>query len=167
MNEKMSHPGQRVPDDDEDIELVGTKIEMADDADIREEDGLLRNTRVKKRSCIHNTCRICMGIVATSVFTFMLIQLWSNYGDTIKQRVFSPQVVGAGRFDGEDHGKLFGMQFHKWENETLHLNMTKPEYNLVQVDFESPQKWSHEWEEDCLKITMDIVDVVTVMVWSI
>ena len=47
MNEKMSHPGQRVPDDDEDIELVGTKIEMADDADIREEDGLLRNTRVK------------------------------------------------------------------------------------------------------------------------
>ena len=58
----------------------------------------------------------------------MLIQLWANYGDTIKQRVFSPQVVGAGCFDEDgEHGKMFGMQFHKWINSTLHINMTKPE----------------------------------------
>lgn len=173
VSEKMSHPGQRrIPDDDEEIELTGTRIEMAEDSDIapehsmREDAGLLRNVRVKRRSCIHNTCRIVMGIVATAVFTFMLIQLWSNYGDTIKQRVFSPQVVGAGCFDEEgEHGKLFGMQFHKWINNTLHINMTKPENDLIQV--EASGDWSYEWDEDCLQIVLDAVDHVTVMVWSI
>ena len=60
VSEKMSHPGQRrVPDDDEEIELTGTQIEMAEDSDIapehrmREDAGLLRNVRVKRRSCIH------------------------------------------------------------------------------------------------------------------
>lgn len=168
----MSHPGQRVRDDEEEIELTGTQIEMADDSEIapehrlREDAGLLRNVRTKKRSCIHNTCRIVMGIVATAVFTFMLIQLWANYGDTIKQRVFSPQVVGAGSFDGEGKsGKLFGMEFHKWTNSTLHINMSKPENDLIQL--ETPQPWSHEWDDNCLKITLDAVDQVSVMVWSI
>ena len=172
----MSHPGQRnkVSSDDEDIELTGTQIEMADDSEIapehrlREDAGLLRNVRVKKRSCIHNTCRIIMGIVATAVFTFMLIQLWANYGDTIKQRVFSPQVVGAGHFDEDgEQGKMFGMAFHKWVNQTLHINMTKPENELIQVDFGTPQPWTYEWEKDCLKIAMDTIDRTTVMVWSI
>ena len=176
MNEKMSHPGQRkrVSDEEEDIELTGTQIEMANDSDItpehrlREDAGLLRNVRVKKRSCIHNACRIIMGIVATAVFTFMLIQLWANYGDTIKQRVFSPQVVGAGCFDEEgEHGEMFGMQFHKWVNSTLHINMTKPENDLIQVELQTPQPWTYEWDEDILKIGMDNMDHITVMVWSI
>lgn len=177
-NEKMSHPGQRsrLAEDEEEIELSGTQIEMADDSEIapehrlREDAGLLRNVRVKKRSCIHNTCRIIMGIVATAVFTFMLIQLWANYGDTIKQRVFSPQVVGAGCFDQDgEHGKMFGMQFHQWVNSTLHINMTKPEHDLVQVSLETPQAWSYEWDKDenCLKIAMDTMDHINVMVWSI
>lgn len=177
-NEKMSHPGQRsrLAEDEEEIELSGTQIEMADDSEIapehrlREDAGLLRNVRVKKRSCIHNTCRIIMGIVATAVFTFMLIQLWANYGDTIKQRVFSPQVVGAGCFDQDgEHGKMFGMQFHQWVNSTLHINMTKPEHDLVQVNLETPQAWSYEWDKDenCLKIAMDTMDHINVMVWSI
>jgi hypothetical protein len=147
---------------------------MADDSDItpehrlREDAGLLGRVRVKKRSCIHNTCRIVMGIVATAVFTFMLIQLWANYGDTIKQRVFSPQVVGAGCFDEEgEHGKMFGMKFHKWVNSTLHINMSKPENNLIQVDLQTPQPWSYEWDDNCLKIAMEDVDHATVMVWSI
>lgn len=172
----MSHPGQRnrIPADEEEIELTGTRIEMADDSEIapehrlREDAGLLRDIRVTKRSCIHNTCRIIMGIVATAVFTFMLIQLWANYGDTIKQRVFSPQVVGAGCFDEEgEHGKLFGMEFHKWVNSTLHLNMTKPEHDLLQVELQTPQTWSYEWDEDCLKIVMETMDHISIMVWSI
>lgn len=173
MSEKMSHPGQRrLPNDEEEIELTGTRIEMAEDSDIapdhrlREDAGLLRHVRVKKRSCIHNTCRIVMGIVATAVFTFMLIQLWSNYGDTIKQRVFSPQVVGAGCFNEEgEHGKLFGMDFHKWENKTLHINMSKPENDLIQI--QTHGNWSYEWDDDCLKVALDIVDHINIMVWSI
>ena len=170
----MSHPGQkRVPSDEEEIEL-STQIEMAEDYDItpehrlREDAGLLRGVKVKKKSCIHSACRIIMGIVATAVFTFMLIQLWANYGDTIKQRVFSPQVIGAGCFDSEgEHGKVFGMGFHKWVNDTLHINMSKPENELIQVDLQTPQPWSYEWSDDCLKIAMDTMDHITVMVWSI
>lgn len=174
-NEKMSHPGQRkrLGSDEEDIELT-TRIEMADDSDItpdhrlREDAGLLRNIKVKKRSCIHNTCRIIMGIVATAVFTFMLIQLWANYGDTIKQRVFSPQIVGAGSFNEEGgQGEMFGMKFHKWVNSTLHINMTQPEHDLIQVALQTPQAWSYEWDNDCLKLALDAVDQATVMVWSI
>ena len=109
-----------------------------------------------------------MGIVATAVFTFMLIQLWANYGDTIKQRVFSPQVVGAGKFDEEGStGKLFGMQFHKWENNTLHINMTKPEDDIVQIELPSSQAWSYEWDDQCLKIALDTIERTSVLVWSI
>jgi hypothetical protein len=175
-NEKMSHPGQRkrLASDEDDIELTGTQLEMSGDDDIepdhrfREDAGLLRNVRIQKRSCIHNTCRIVMGIVATAVFTFMLIQLWANYGDTIKQRVFSPQVVGAGRFhkDGAQ-GKLFGMEFHKWVNNTLYINMTKPEHDLLQISFQTPQTFAYEWDQSCLKVSLDSIDDMSVVVWSI
>ena len=92
-----------------------------------------------------------MGIVATAVFCFMLIQLWSNYGDDIKKRVFSPQIAGAGKFDleGED-GDVFGMDFHKWENTTLHINMSKPKHDLIQLDLMTPQEWSYEWVDASL-----------------
>ena len=76
-----------------------TGIEMADDSEIqadhnlRETKSLIGNTPVvRRRSCLHSTCRVMMGIMATAVFCFMLIQLWSNYGDDIKARVFAPQV---------------------------------------------------------------------------
>jgi len=174
----MSHPGQRkrLPsDEDEEIELAGTQIGIADDADIRadhnlqEQDTLIGNHRIrKKKSCIHSACRILLGIVATAVFTFMLIQLWSNYGDTIKARVFAPQIVGAGAFDGDgEQGEMFGVGFIKWENTTLYLNTSKPKHELLQVGFQTPQSWSYNWENDLLKISMDSVDIVSIIAWSI
>jgi hypothetical protein len=176
-NEKMSHPGQRqrVNSDEEDIELTSTQIGIADDEEIkadhnlRERDTLIGNTRVvKKKSCIHSACRIILGIVATAVFTFMLIQLWANYGDTIKARVFAPQVVATGTFDSEgEQGKLFGVKFIKWDNSTLHLNMSKPREELLQIGLQRPQAWSYEWEDDLLKIDLDTEDLVTVVAWSI
>ena len=173
----MSHPGQRVrvESDEEDIELSGTQIGIADDADIRanhklqERDTLIGNTRIrKKKSCIHSACRIILGIVATAVFTFMLIQLWSNYGDTIKARVFAPQVIAAGAFDADgEQGEMFGVGFIKWENTTLHLNTSKPKHEMLQVGFQTPQSWSYDWENDLLKISMDSTDIVSVLAWSI
>ena len=173
----MSHPGQRsrVPSDEEEIELAGTAIGIADERDIqvdhnlRERDTLIGNHRIrKKKSCIHSACRILLGIVATAVFTFMLIQLWANYGDTIKARVFAPQVVGAGLFDAEgEHGELFGLGFIKWENTTLHLNLSKPKHEMLQVGFQSPQSWSYNWEDDLLKIDIDSLDIVSIVAWSI
>ncbi|MBM29203.1 MAG: hypothetical protein CME58_12615 [Halieaceae bacterium] len=152
-----------------------TGIEMAEDSDIqadhklRETKSLIGNTPVvRRRSCLHSTCRVMMGIMATAVFCFMLIQLWSNYGDDIKARVFSPQIAGAGKFNVEGaEGKMFGMQFHKWVNSTLHVNMSKPEQELVQIDMNSYQDYTYKWEPHCLKITLEYPDALRLMVWSI
>jgi hypothetical protein len=173
----MSHPGQRkrLPSDEDEIELAGTQIGIATDDEIQanhnlqERDTLIGNHRIRKnKSCIHCACRIILGIVATAVFVFMLIQLWSNYGDTIKARVFAPQIVGAGTFDADgEQGELFGVSFIKWQNTTLHLNTSKPKHELLQVGFQSPQTWRYIWEDDLLKIDMDSIDMVTVMAWSI
>lgn len=173
----MSHPGsskkKRVIDDDDD-DLSDTGIEMADDCDIEadhnlEDSGLLSRTRVlRKKSCMHTACRICMGIMATAVFTFMLVQLWTNYGDDIKKRVFSPQVVGAGSFTTDGAlGATFGLDFHKYENDTLHLNISKPTQDLIQLDFSKPRGKAYEWDEECLKIDLDANNSVAVIVWSI
>ena len=174
-NEKMSHPGRRrVPDDDEEIELAGTQVGIADDDEIKEDmgfedEGFISGKRhMKRRSCLHSSCRILLGIVATGVFTFMLIQLWSNYGDTIKRRVFAPTVAFAGCFDEDGaHGDLFNVQYMKWENSTLKLNSSKPTTELLQVTLQSPQSWSYEWEGDILQLHLERLDHVTVMAWSI
>ena len=179
MNEKMSHPGskkkRRVSMDDDEEELMDTGIEMANDSDIdadhdlEESSGLIsKKPVVRKKSCIHNTCRICMGIMATAVFTFMLIQLWANYGDDIKKRVFSPQIVGAGSYGTEGSvGKTFGFDFHKYVNKTLHLNLSKPEQELVQLDYRIPQTSSYTWDDGCLKIGLETSNDVRVLAWSI
>ena len=171
----MSHPGtRRLPDDEEDIELAGTQLGIADDDEIKEEhdfedQGFISGKRnVKKKSCLHSTCRILLGIVATGVFTFMLIQLWSNYGDTIKRRVFAPSVAFAGTFTDEGaKGDIFNVQFLKWENNSLHLNTSKPSNELLQVTVRTPQSWDYEWKDDLLKIHLDDPDEVSVMAWSI
>ena len=134
----MSHPGQRkrVADEDEDIELTGTQIEMADDSEIapehrlREDVGLLRNIRIRKEVAFTAHVELSWAL---------LPQLYShscssNYGPTMEtqsSKSVQPQVVGAGCFDEDgEHGKMFGMQFHQWVNNTLHINMTKPDHAL-------------------------------------
>ena len=171
----MSHPGtRRVPDDEEDIELASTQLGMADDDEIKEDHGfedqgfISGKRNRKKRSCLHSACRILLGIVATGVFTFMLIQLWSNYGDTIKRRVFAPSISFAGTFDDEGaRGDVFNVNFLKWENSSLHLNTSKPTNELLQVTFQSPQAWEYEWKDDLLKIHLDEPNEVSIMAWSI
>lgn len=152
-----------------------TGIEMADDSDIQA-DHKLRETKsllggvsvVRRRSCLHSSCRVLMGIMATAVFCFMLIQLWSSYGDDIKARVFSPQIAGAGKFTTNGgEGKMFGMHFHKWTNSTLHVNMSKPENDLVQIDMDGDQEYSYKWEAHCLQITLEYADALRLVVWSI
>jgi len=171
----MSHPGtRRVPDDEEDIELAGTQLGIAEDDEIKEDhdfedQGFISGKRnIKKKSCLHSTCRIILGIVATGVFTFMLIQLWSNYGDTIKRRVFAPSISFAGTFNDEGaRGDIFNVEFLKWENSSLHLNTSKPTNELLQVMFQSPQAWEYEWKDDLLKIHLDQLKEVSIMAWSI
>lgn len=161
------HPGAK----DEDVDLEDTGIEMADDSEIKpihERESLMGRGRVHRRSCIHSACRICMGIVATGIFVFMLIQLWQNYGDQIKTRVLSPVVVGAGKFDENGaSGKSFLMGFHKWENSTLHVNASKPENSLLQVTLDDPQPWSHSWVEDCITIQLSSKTGVSIVLWSV
>lgn len=171
----MSHPGtRRVPDDDEDIELAGTQVGIADDDEIREEhdfedQGFISGKRnIKKRSCIHSTCRVILGIVATGVFTFMLIQLWSNYGDTIKRRVFAPSITFAGAFNEQGaKGDIFNVQFIKWENSSLHLNTSKPSNELLQLSFQTPQSWTYEWKDELLQVHLEELDDVSIVAWSI
>jgi len=163
--------GSRKKEDDDDtqIEMVNSDDDeiMLDDT-LKETGSLLGRVGIKKKSCIHSTCRIMMGIVATAVFCFMLIQLWSNYGDDIKKRVFSPQISAAGTFGEKGaNGDLFGMAFHKWDNTTLHINMSKPKNELVQINLLTPQTVVYEWVDKCLRITLEHVDQVALMVWSI
>lgn len=109
-----------------------------------------------------------MGIMATAVFTFMLIQLWANYGDDIKKRVFSPQIAGAGSYSPSGpSGNVFGFDFHKYDNNTLHLNITKPSQELVQLNYQVPQIGSYTWDDDCLQIQLEPLNHVSVFVWSI
>ena len=109
-----------------------------------------------------------MGIMATAVFTFMLIQLWANYGDDIKKRVFSPQITGAGAYGSDGSlGTTFGLEFHKYVNNTLHLNLSKPTNELVQLSYQTPQVNSYTWDDNCLKISLDPSNRVTVFAWSI
>lgn len=173
----MSHPGakkkRRVSADEEDVDL-STGIEMANDSDIHADHDLEKSTLlnrglvIRKKSCVHNICRISMGIMATAVFTFMLIQLWANYGDDIKKRVFSPQIAGAGAYGSSGSlGTTFGLGFHKYANNTLHLNLSKPTHELVQLSYRTPQVKSYIWDDSCLKISLDPSNHVTVVAWSI
>lgn len=161
------HPGSK----DEDIDLEDTGIEMAEDSEIKpihERESLMGRGTVKRRSCIHSACRIVMGIVATGIFVFMLIQLWQNYGDQIKSRVLSPVVVGAGKFDEKGHqGKSFLLNFHKWENSTLHVNASRPENDLLQVTLDEPQAWSYKWDKNCIIIDLQSKTGVNIVLWSV
>lgn len=165
------HPGSH--DDEENIELTSTGIEMEDDdrniKRVHERESLMgRVKRVPERSCLYSSCRICLGISATAVFCFMLIQLWTNYGDMIKQRVYSPAISATGCFDDEGScGESFLMDFHKWDNHTIHLNTSKPKNDLVQVNFKTPQEWDYKWGEKCLQISVEEPAEFTVMVWSV
>lgn len=169
----MSHPGtHRIPDDEEDIELPSTRLgdedESKDGSDYEDQGFITGKRKSTRKSCLHSTCRVILGIVATGVFTFMLIQLWSNYGDTIKKRVFAPSISLAGCFNDEGaHGELFNVDYLKWENSSLYLNSTKPSNELLQVTFQTPQTWSYEWEDDLLKVHLERLDHVTIMAWSI
>ena len=97
------------------------------------------------------------------MFTVMLVQLWTNYGDYIENRVFSPTVVAAGTFDREGDVMTYVMEFHKWENNTLHMTLDVPENPLLQI--ETPYNWA-EWGDGCLKVNT-VYENVSVVVWSL
>lgn len=157
------HPGSNEED---------TQIEMVEDSEIKpvhERASLMgRGDNVQRRSCVHSTCRVLMGVVATGVFVFMLIQLWAQYGDTIKTRVFSPVLVGAGSFDADgDTDTSFMIKYKDWANTTLRLNVSRPEKDLLQVTMRQPQPWSYEWKDGLLHIAMSEPTETTVFLWSV
>ena len=136
--------------------------EIGDDSDDGSEDNTLIGN-VKKRnkpSCLKRTCKVVLALAATSMFIVMLVQLWTNYGDYIENRVFSPTVVAAGTFTRKGATSNYVMKFHKWEDDILHLKMKVPENPLVQVDA------AYEWGADCLLVNSTRQNV-SVMVWSL
>ena len=116
--------------------------------------------QVEKHRCLKRACKIVLALAATSMFVVMLVQLWTNYGDYIENRVFSPTVVGAGTFSREGAVDTYLMAFHKWESDTLHVTMKVPDNPLVQVD------GVYEWGEECLMVNSTKPNV-TVVVWSL
>lgn len=116
-----------------------------------------------KHRCLKRTCKGLLILTATVMFVVMLVQLWTNYGDYIENRVFSPTVVGAGTFDETGEKSTYLMEFHKWEESTLHITMDVPDNPLVQI--EPDPNW-YKWDDDCLLVNTDLTNV-SVIVWSL
>jgi hypothetical protein len=138
-----------------------TQIEMAEEEDIEqihERKSLLRKT-VPKKSFVYNCCRACMVITAMIIFVLMLVQLWSNYGEYIQNRVMAPSIAGAGEFGRQGATTQFVMKYHKWVNDTLHINMTKPSSYMILTAPDTP----HTWVEQCLQFTTYSTDLKVII----
>jgi len=124
---------------------------MADDEEIEqvyEKKTLLRKAGAPPKSTMYSCCRACMIVTAMIIFVLMLVQLWSNYGEYIENRVMAPTIAGAGEFNRDGKVSEFVMKYHKWDNGTLHLNMTKPKSYMV---ITSPV-YPVTWVEKCMRI---------------
>ena len=117
----------------------------------------------QKHRCLKRVCKGLLITTATVMFVVMLVQLWTNYGDYIEDRVFSPTVVAAGSFDRDGGGTTYVMDFHKWEEDTLHITMDVPENPLLQIT--PTYNWA-KWGDGCLKVNTDWNNV-SVVVWSL
>jgi hypothetical protein len=138
-----------------------TQIEMAEEDEIEqihEKKTLLRKTAPKK-SLVYSCCRACMVITAMIIFVLMLVQLWSNYGEYIQNRVMAPSIAGAGEFNRQGATTQFVMKYHKWVNDTLHVNMTKPKSYMILTAPDTP----HTWVEKCLKFTTYSMDLKVII----
>ena len=125
---------------------------------IHEKKTLLRKTAPKK-SLVYSCCRACMVITAMIIFVLMLVQLWSNYGEYIQNRVMAPSIAGAGEFNRQGATTQFVMKYHKWVNDTLHVNMTKPKSYMILTAPDTP----HTWVEKCLKFTTYSTDLKVII----
>lgn len=144
---------------------MATQIEMADDDDIEqihEKRTLLRNQTMPPKSTLYSCCRVCMILSAMVIFVLMLVQLWSNYGEYIENRVMTPTIAGAGEFDASGAHTQFVVKYHKWVNSTLHLNMTKPESYMV-VTYPT---YKIGWVEKCLQVYADVPQNIKVFIYS-
>lgn len=150
--------------------LQESAVEMPETADSDDEDPetntLIGNVekRQKKQSCMRRTCKVLLALGATSMFVIMIVQLWTNYGDYIETRVFSPTMHSAGTFTREGAVSTYVMDYHKWDANTLHITVEEPDNALVQVTAESPSTF--EWGEDCLLVDT-VSSNVSVVVWSL
>jgi hypothetical protein len=146
-------------DDDDDDDFVPHSTGLSTS---KENQGLLRNTRPPRRSLLQSCCRACVILTSVIIFVLMLIQLWSNYGEYIENRVMAPSIAGAGEFHAEGAATQFVMKFHKWTNTTLHLNMSKPHSFILDVTPDAP----YVWFDHCLRLEVPPTTTVKVFVWS-
>ena len=156
MTQKYSDNLQEV---DTTVEVPPVHDEESDDD--TEAHTLIGNVEKKsKPSCLKRTCKVTLALAATTMFIVMLVQLWTNYGDFIEKRVFSPTMVAAGTFTREGPVNTYVMKYHMWEEDTLHIKMKVPENPLVQVEGDV------EWGEDCLLVNSSRQNV-SIIVWSL
>lgn len=137
---------------------------MASDEEIEEvyeKNTLLRKQKLPPKSTMYSCCRVCMILSAMVIFVLMMIQLWSNYGEYIENKVMSPTIAGAGEFNQDGPTTQFAMKYHKWDNNTLHLNMTKPSSYMVWI---VPER-TFTWVEECIQIEA-VNETVKVIVYS-
>lgn len=161
---------QKYSDTLQDASIEVTSTVNATDEDSDEE--ILTETRTltggyeknqEKHRCLKRACKGLLITTATVMFVVMLVQLWTNYGDYIEDRVFSPTVVGAGTFNRDGDATTYVMDFHKWEEDTLHITMDVPENPLLQIN--PDYNWA-EWGDGCLKVNTAEVNV-SILVWSL
>ena len=163
---------QKYSDDLQESGVEVSEVAATSAQDLDSDEEILSETRTltggfeknkTKHKCLKRVCKGTLILTATVMFTVMLVQLWTNYGDYIENRVFSPTVVAAGTFDREGDVTTYVMEFHKWDNNTLHMTLDVPENPLLQI--ETPYNWA-EWGDGCLKVNT-VYENVSVVVWSL
>ena len=107
-----------------------------------------------------------MGIMATAVFCFITFAV-----EQLRRRHQGARVLasdrGCGKFNVEAEGQDVRHAVPQVGEQQLHVNMSKPENEIVQIDMNSYQDYTYKWEPHCLQITLEYPDALRLMVWSI
>ena len=149
------------------LELEDTRIEEVSDdeevVEIHQRTGLVDRVRVKAKQPSVWKC-VCKWISITSaviIFVAILITLWVQYGDYIKNRVFPPSIAAMGEVCRNGSGYTYLSGLHVINSSNIHINMSVPDKPLVYL---FPQQ-SYTFGASCLNINTTL-ECIKYLVYS-
>jgi hypothetical protein len=164
--------------DTEGVEMASGQI-MIDDDETEEVDerfdllGKDRKQAKSKPSCRRAVCKAFMIGIAIVVFTGMLIQMWSDYGEYIQTQTFPPRVVSMSSQCPYDYTENCMKKFYKppdcvWsDGRNLFCTLSKPENHMVDVSPAGDLVSMHWQSELNMTFKVDMKRCVHLTIWSI
>jgi hypothetical protein len=151
--------------DNDDVEMTHYADDEEDEEileNVREHKSLLHRAQPPKRSCIASCCWISLVITAMVIFVLFFVQLWTQYGEYIENRVMAPTIAGLGEFNRTGYKEQFVVKYSHWDNNTLYLDMEKPNKYMI-VTYPEAEV---EWVDTILTLTTNS-DRVKLVVYSV